>query len=240
MELTDVKQHPNFISSEFRLSLKQKQGCKNTKKKHYITIVCEKCKETVTKTFEKKYWHFVCGKCARGRKSTDKFVQEAINLHGGRYTYSNTKYINNATKVAVTCPIHEDFYTRPTDFLAGTGCPVCAARSKSQVIPKHLEEVPCQLYWVFFQHLDMYKLGVTTQPLSKRFQHISEGHILVWSEILTYQEAVKIESYIKKKFIIERYQGNKELLKGGGTYELFLSNMFPTYTTLKEIMNGST
>lgn len=237
MELTTVKEHPNYVSSEFRLSNSQKEGCTNTKKKHYITIICEDCGVTTTKTFQKNSWHFKCGKCSRGRKSLAKFLKEATIVHGDTYTYSNTIYENNATKLAVTCKIHGDFYPRPTDFLAGSGCPICAARNRSQVIPRHLEDTPCTLYWVYFPHLDMYKLGVTTQSIAKRFGHKAERHMLQWSEVMTYHEAVSIESAIKKRFVIDRYQGDEVLLEGGGTYELFLTNKFETFETLKEVMD---
>lgn len=239
MELKDVLTHEKTISSEFRLSINQKPGCTNLKKKYYITIQCEDCKETVTKIFEKKSWGFKCGKCSRGRKSTDTFIKEAILKWKDKYTYDRSKYENNATKLIVTCPIHGDWPTRPTDFLKGTGCPVCAARSRTQAIPLHLQTVECTLYWVHFPHLGMYKIGVTTQPLEKRFTK-EQPYTVEWTTSLPYKEAVQYESSIKKTYIKERYQGKELLLEGGGSYELFLTNFIPSFNTLKELINETT
>ena len=56
-----------------------------------------------------------CQKCARERqninvKSTnDIFINNANQIHGGKYDYSNINYINARTKVKIICPIHGEF-----------------------------------------------------------------------------------------------------------------------------------
>ena len=234
MTLQEIADNSLFISREYRLSNKQKTNSTNTKKKHYITINCDTCGEQSTKTYQKNSWHFTCGKCVRGRKSTTQFISEAIAIHGTAYTYEETKYINNALPLIVTCPTHGPFYPRPVDVLAGTRCPVCAARSRSQVIPFHLVASSCTLYWIFFPKLKKYKLGLTSQPITKRFQSDLKGH-LQWSEVMTYAQAVSYEHKMKRMFVAERYQGDTILLKGGGTYELFNRNTLPTFKTVKDL-----
>jgi ssDNA-binding Zn-finger/Zn-ribbon topoisomerase 1 len=96
------------------------------KKKWSITSKCDKCGETTSKWFQRNTWTFLCGKCSRGRRTTKEFIIAAIEQHGEKYSYSNTRYTNNDTKVNVTCKSHGDWSVRPTDFLAGSNCPTCA------------------------------------------------------------------------------------------------------------------
>ena len=70
----------------------------------------------------------ICAKNIR-RKSTEQFIEEAILVHGNKYDYSKTKYINNKTKVCIICPKHGEFWQAPVKHLmAGQGCPKCNKR----------------------------------------------------------------------------------------------------------------
>lgn len=61
------------------------------------------------------------------RKLTQQEFLERCNLEHPEYTYEKAKYVNADTKVIVTCPIHGDFLTKPSYFIAGhkSGCPKC-------------------------------------------------------------------------------------------------------------------
>ena len=63
------------------------------------------------------------------KKTTEEFIADARLMHGDRYDYSNTKYINSLTKVCITCNIHGDFYQKADDHVRGAGCPKCGAKS---------------------------------------------------------------------------------------------------------------
>lgn len=58
------------------------------------------------------------------RMTTEEFVSRAKQLHP-EYDYSKVNYINNKTKVIMTCPKHGDFFVIPNNFLNGAGCPKC-------------------------------------------------------------------------------------------------------------------
>lgn len=60
-----------------------------------------------------------------GRKAmgTEEFIRRAREVHGDRYDYSKTEYVNNATKVKIICPVHGVFEQLPSKHLAGQGCP---------------------------------------------------------------------------------------------------------------------
>lgn len=58
----------------------------------------------------------------------DEFVERAKELYGNKYDYKKVNYINNSTRVTVTCKKHGDFLAIPHNFLIGHGCPVCSGR----------------------------------------------------------------------------------------------------------------
>lgn len=72
-----------------------------------------------------------CPKC--GKESSQKrqslnieqFIERAKKVHGDKYDYSKTEYINSSTKVCIICPIHGEFWQRPTEHLRGRGCKKC-------------------------------------------------------------------------------------------------------------------
>jgi hypothetical protein len=68
------------------------------------------------------------------RKTTAQFIAEASIIHGDQYDYSKVEYINNHTKVCITCKKHGDFWQTPNMHLRKRGCPIC----KSLVYKKPL------------------------------------------------------------------------------------------------------
>lgn len=78
-----------------------------------------------------------CPKCAyeeKGnlrRKTTEEFIEQAIKVHGNKYSYEETVYINNYTKVKIRCPKHGIFLQTPFNHLHGQGCPECARERKN-------------------------------------------------------------------------------------------------------------
>lgn len=73
-----------------------------------------------------------CPKCSHRsyKKTTDEFVDDARKVHGDKYDYSKVRYLNNLTKVIITCPIHGDFEQSPSGHLQGYGCPACGGVKK--------------------------------------------------------------------------------------------------------------
>ena len=81
-----------------------------------------------------------CPKCGfekvwntRGRVTTEEFIRKAREIHGDKYDYSKTNYINERTPVCIICnkkykktnQIHGEFWQRPNAHLKGNGCPKC-------------------------------------------------------------------------------------------------------------------
>lgn len=79
-----------------------------------------------------------CPKCAlksranKNRKTGDKFIEEAVGIHGNKYDYSKVIYKDASTNVTIICPIHGEFEMRPHNHI-GThrqGCPLCGDMRK--------------------------------------------------------------------------------------------------------------
>ena len=72
------------------------------------------CKKCGLEKAHKKFTH-----------TKDKFISNAIAVHGNKYSYDNLEYVNSKTKVTITCPIHGDFEQKPNNHLTGFGCEKC-------------------------------------------------------------------------------------------------------------------
>ena len=62
---------------------------------------------------------------------TDSFIEKAKEVHGDKYDYSQTEYINYSSKVKIICPIHGAFYISPNKHLHGQGCRKCGYNRNS-------------------------------------------------------------------------------------------------------------
>ncbi len=72
-----------------------------------------------------------CMSCSRKdrkrvKMTTESFICKAIKKHGNKYDYSNTKYINSTSKLAIKCKEHGTFIQTPISHLkSSVCCPVC-------------------------------------------------------------------------------------------------------------------
>jgi hypothetical protein len=82
-----------------------------------------------------------CQKCGGTTLSnTQDFIKNSILKHGDRFTYYKVNYINNKTKVIITCPTHGDFKQDPNSHLLGFGCQKCNKSKGEIIIEKILKE----------------------------------------------------------------------------------------------------
>lgn len=72
-----------------------------------------------------------CPKCSYEIESQNicmgkyEFSKRANKIHKEKYNYDKVEYVNNHTKIIITCNIHGDFFQNPHDHLNGSGCPKC-------------------------------------------------------------------------------------------------------------------
>lgn len=64
------------------------------------------------------------------KMTNQEFINRCKIIHANKYDYSKVVYINNLTKVIITCPVHGDFMQTPDCHLEGKGCRKCAQKYK--------------------------------------------------------------------------------------------------------------
>lgn len=79
-----------------------------------------------------------CGGC--GRYTTESFIEEAREVHGDKYNYSEAEYITAHKHLIIICPKHGEFKMSPTAHLTGSGCKLCGYESASEKQTSNTEE----------------------------------------------------------------------------------------------------
>lgn len=72
--------------------------------------------------------------------TTERFIERSKLIHDGRYNYSKVEYINARTNVCIICPIHGEFWQKPTHHLySESDCPLCGKINMSNKQRKTLD-----------------------------------------------------------------------------------------------------
>ena len=66
-----------------------------------------------------------CKKCKGFKITNEECIAKAKKVHGDKYDYSKTNYINSKEKVCIICHEHGEFWQLPNNHLKGNGCPNC-------------------------------------------------------------------------------------------------------------------
>jgi len=113
--------------------------------------------------------------------STNKFIAKAREIHGDRYDYCDSEYINDQTKIAITCKAHGTFYQRKKNHLDGSGCHECAKQSRlilqndfinrSQAIHADLYNYDSANYKGSFDSITI------TCPIHGNFEQLPSNHL---------------------------------------------------------------
>lgn len=94
-----------------------------------------------------------CGKMTgwkKRRTGRELFIERSRKIFGDKFNYDKVVYVNQHTKVTITCPIHGDFEQLPQTHLRGGGCwkcnnPYYYGRTKEDMI-KDFNERHCGKY----------------------------------------------------------------------------------------------
>ena len=65
-------------------------------------------------------------------EKTKIFIEKAKKIHGNKYDYTKTKYVNSQTKVCIICPEHGEFWQTPNVHLDKHGCAKCRDKKISE------------------------------------------------------------------------------------------------------------
>ena len=67
----------------------------------------------------------------RRKLTTEEFIARSREVHGYKYDYSKTVYVDSFTKVCIICPEHGEFWQLPSNHMNGVKCIKCAGRQRS-------------------------------------------------------------------------------------------------------------
>lgn len=98
----------------------------------YISVKCNTCNSILS---VKAYNHLQKGSCLTcsglRKKTTEEFIASSKQKFGDKFSYTNTVYVNNKTKVSITCNEHGDILVDPYVHLNSTyGCVRCSGLSR--------------------------------------------------------------------------------------------------------------
>lgn len=65
--------------------------------------------------------------------TTEEFIKKARLIHGDKYNYTMTNYVNGKNVVNILCDMHGLFQQTPSNHLVGQNCPICMNKGKSNV-----------------------------------------------------------------------------------------------------------
>lgn len=97
-----------------------------------VTVVCPTHGEFTVTPSDHINRNVGCTKCSgRFQQNTESFIELAQTVHGTKYSYNNTTYINSKTDVTITCREHGDFNQNPNSHTYKKhGCPKCSGKSR--------------------------------------------------------------------------------------------------------------
>ena len=74
-----------------------------------------------------------CKKCSNIKRAKDQaftpeeFIEKAKTVHGDKYDYSQSVYVQSKTKLKIICSVHGEFQQTPSSHLKGGGCKKCSS-----------------------------------------------------------------------------------------------------------------
>jgi very-short-patch-repair endonuclease len=167
--VVDISEITKMTRDEFIERAKKVHGDKyNYTKVNYINtetpveIICNKKDKdgnehgpwrTLPTKHMKSVGGSICPKCNAERlrelysSTTDEFIERARKVHGDKYEYGETKYVNAHTPVLIICNEknkngneHGPFLQLPTIHARGSGCPICVVSKGEKEIKELLDK----------------------------------------------------------------------------------------------------
>ena len=109
----------------------------------------------------------------RSKESCDSFIERCVGIHGNKYNYIKSIYVNTHKKIIIICNVcNYEFCMTPSKHLGGQGCPKCAdaytAKLRKKKISVFIEQavlVHGNKYDYSYLTDDIYKNSATKIPI---------------------------------------------------------------------------
>jgi len=103
---------------------------KNNKSR--LELVCNECGYKWDMTYQNFMSGKGCPSCAGIlQPTTEEWIERAKQIHGEKYDYSKSVYVNLKTPICIICPEHGEFFQLPYVHISGSGCPKCVGKNKT-------------------------------------------------------------------------------------------------------------
>ena len=102
-----------------------------------------------------------CPKCGQDRTAESRrltqedFLSRVCEIHGDKFDLSRARYVNETTKVNITCPKHGSWWARPSSLFRGSGCPKCGREKVSVALSMTQEEFESRVREIHGDNLDL-------------------------------------------------------------------------------------
>ena len=70
---------------------------------------------------------------SNSRKTTEQFIEKAIEKHGDKYDYSKVDYKGCFIKIIIICKKHGEFLQTPDGHIQGAGCSLCINKTEGKL-----------------------------------------------------------------------------------------------------------
>jgi hypothetical protein len=187
-----------------------------------------------------------CPKCSKNRKSnTEEFIEKAKLLPNSKNVgFDNVEYINNKTKVCLTCfekdengVKHGDFMVTPHNFLLGRGCPKCKNRRISESETKTNEQYIKEITEVHGGKYDVSK--VEYLGAKKKVCLICSIHGEFWQDASSHLSGCgcpkcvgqvskaeeEIKQFILENFDVEILSNKRDVLSDGKELDIYIPSL---------------
>jgi protein-arginine kinase activator protein McsA len=143
------------------------------------------------------------------RLTTDQFIERSQSMHGDRYDYAQSVYVNAKTKVKFNCAIHGMFLQTPNVHLAGQGCPSCSFDKKRCTIQEFIEKAR-QVHGDIYNYSESIYLTTHTKltivcPMHGTFNQQPSNHLSGQGCPVCSDTKLTINQFVKEAQAIHKY-----------------------------------
>ena len=116
----------------------------------------------------------------------NNFIDRSIKVHGLKYNYSKSNYVDYRTPLLIICPIHGEFYQSPNKHISKQrGCPMCGNIKKStsktkttkQFIEESIKVHGLKYNYSKTEYTHSQKILTIICPIHGKFQQIANDHL---------------------------------------------------------------
>jgi len=105
-----------------------------------VIITCKKHGDFVKKATAHIHQKQGCPMCSRGINNNAEYILKAREVHGWKYDYSKTNFVDMDTKITVICPKHGEFEVIAGEHLKGVNCQKCAREKRRKPLEKFIRD----------------------------------------------------------------------------------------------------